>query len=306
MQLKRSLPLLALLLSLCVNNITVEAAKVTRKTAPRPTKRSAPTRRVASYKDLGRGCAIIFTPDIAGKANRAFYEALGFYYIEDTSWQSALNRVIAYNARHKRAPISRIILEVHGNNGDGLKLQAGKASTANRSYISMAALQELLEGTGVDECIISACNSGRLFRPEIYKKLKKDKLLPANQGLINASKSFDPEESSVKILRRQESRYEAMTPLYPAEMPRALRKQMGKVNSRAEIQVSDLFLEYMLTDPSLQLVEQGYVKKLSKDDYTSDRSEVLIKRFLAMLNKMSAKPSPVSAKLKPPTKRKGR
>jgi hypothetical protein len=99
--------------------------------------------------DIGRGKAVIFSPDFSEPGNRKFYERLGFLYIEDASWQKALNKVIARNYWHPENRIETLILETHGTNGNGLKLQAGSLRSAARSYVSVAAVQEKLEGMGV-------------------------------------------------------------------------------------------------------------------------------------------------------------
>jgi hypothetical protein len=240
-----------------------------------------------SFSEIGLGTAIIFTPDLAGEANRRFYEALGFLYLEDTNWQAVLNKVLDYNVANENKRITKLLLETHGNWGNGLKLQDGKEDHANRSYISIGGLQEKLDRSGIKECIISACNSGRLYRPEIYSQLNRKDLLPANQGVINASRNYRPSPDSVKILRRKESRFEALTPLYVSEMPKILRDRMGITDGKAQIIVSDLFLEFVLGDPNLNLIEQGFVRQVSIYDYSVDRSAALIERFLQMLEQIA-------------------
>ncbi|MEW6732366.1 MAG: hypothetical protein AB1489_13645 [Acidobacteriota bacterium] len=241
----------------------------------------------AAFHDVGHRCAIIFTPDLAGEANRTFYQALGFLYLEHANWKVVLEELIAYNSAHRDKPITRVLLETHGNWGNGLKLQDGKEEQANRSYISLGALQEQLEGSGVEQCIISACNSGRLYRPEIYRRLSTTGLLPANFGIINASRNYKPSPTAVKILRREESRYEALTPLFISELPKPLRRHIGG-DGQAQFIVSDLFLEYVLNDPNLKLIETGFVRQVSIRDYSVDRSEALILRFLQMLEQIAS------------------
>src|SRR5207244_3049956 len=80
-------------------------------------------------------------------------------------------------------------------------------------YISIGALQEQLDGSGVRLCVIGACNAGRLFRPEIYQSLD-DKcgdplFLPANNGIINCSLGYDPACSQVAVMRRADSHIES-------------------------------------------------------------------------------------------------
>src|SRR5205085_742289 len=87
---------------------------------------------------------------------------------------------------------------------NGLKLQKGKEPTDDRSYISVGGLQEALDAIGVRYVVLSACNSARLLRPEIYRELDPnngDKLfLPANRGIINASPEFSPFWSRVTVI----------------------------------------------------------------------------------------------------------
>src|SRR5207244_8642524 len=154
-----------------------------------------------------------------------------YLYIEDESWQRALNQIVARNYWHRDDRIKTIILETHGSNGNGLKLQAGPSPKAARSYISIAALQEKLEGLGVRLCVIGACNAGRLFRPEIYKTLNPqphDRLfLPATLGIINASKDYDPVRSKMIVVRRAESEIETTSDGNTSELSPLTRIMLG-------------------------------------------------------------------------------
>ena len=192
LNLARGLLIPALVLAVFAPSVRVGAQS--RATATRIPEAWEASVRFNRLSDIGRGKAIIFSPDIAPAGNREFYQALGFLYIEEASWLRALNRIIARNYWHPDDPVRTIFLETHGTNGDGLKLQSGTLRTDGRSYISIAALQEKLEGMGVRLCVIAACNSGRLFRPGTYKTIKpqpRDSLfLPATFGIINATSKF--------------------------------------------------------------------------------------------------------------------
>src|SRR6185503_14065540 len=95
---------------------------------------------------------------------------------------------------------------------NGLKLQTTYAPDAERSYISVGALQQRLEPEGIYNVVISACNSGRLLRPYIYNQLDPyngDKLfLPPTCGIIDAPHEFDGARSPVLIIRPESSHIE--------------------------------------------------------------------------------------------------
>jgi hypothetical protein len=246
--------------------------------------------------DIGRGKAIIFSPDIAPAGNREFYQALGFLYIEEASWQRVLNRIIARNYWHPDDPVQAIFLETHGTNGDGLKLQSGPSRTDGRSYISIAALQEKLEGMGVKLCVIAACNSGRLFRPGTYKTIKpqpRDSLfLPATFGIINATSKFDPRLSQIVMARRRESRIETTSEGKISELSPMARKVSGFDNLRVRSDrvraprfvVSNLLIQMLLHDPRLKLAYGGYASERSQSDLTAAESEALFQRFIEYVN----------------------
>lgn len=246
--------------------------------------------------EIGRGKAIIFSPDIAPAGNREFYQSLGFLYIEEASWQRALNRIIARNYWHPDDPIRTIFLETHGTNGDGLKLQSGPSRIDGRSYISIAALQEKLEGLGIKLCVIAACNSGRLFRPGTYKTIKpqpRDSLfLPATFGIINATSKFDPRLSQIVMARRWESRIETTSEGKISELSSIARKVSGLDNLRERrdniraprFVVSNLLIQMLLHHPRLKLAYGGYASERSQSDLSAAESEALFLRFIEYVN----------------------
>jgi hypothetical protein len=113
--------------------------------------------------------------------------------------------------------------------------------------------------------------------------------LPANHGIVCASQNYHPGANSVKILRRRESRFEALTSLSLYELPELLRNHIANHDNQQQIVVSDLFLEYILNDPNLNLIEGNFVRQISIRDYSSDHSEALIKRFFDLLNFIAGK-----------------
>jgi hypothetical protein len=255
--------------------------------------------------DIGRGKAIIFSPDFSAPGNREFYQRLGFAYFEDPSWEKVLSQIISHNRSHPDSKIEVVILETHGTNGNGLKLQTTAAPTAPRSYISLGALQEKLEQAGVRLCVVGACNAGRLYRPEIYKVLKEqpsDRLfLPPTLGIINCSDSFDPSKSQVVMARRAESRIETTNEGDTSEFSPIAQQVLGlkryiKVASGRLLRprpvkfvVSNMFVQMLIHDPRLHMTATGYATEKSREDYTDEESEELFQQFLAYLNQVAAR-----------------
>ena len=276
-----------------INRRAAESSKP--GTIPEAWPASVPTNRLT---DIGRGKAVIFSPDFVESGNRQFYEKLGFLYIEDASWQRALNQIIARNYWHPENRIESIFLETHGTNGNGLKLQAGVAHRSRRSYISIGALLEKLDGLGVRLCVIGACNAGRLFRPEIYRELNPrpgDPLfLPATLGIVNASAKYDPASSKIVVVRRAESEIETtsdgdtseLSPL--ARIILGLDKQgRGRESSNLHFVVSNLLIQMLIHDPRLKLTASGYTNAKSRRDLSNAESDDLFERFLSYINQVA-------------------
>lgn len=251
--------------------------------------------------DIGRGKAVIFSPDFAESGNREFYEKLGFLYIENASWQRALNEIVARNYWHPETRVETIFLETHGTNGNGLKLQTGPLRGAARSYISIGALQEKLEGQGVRLCVIGACNAGRLFRPEIYKTLDpqtRDPLfLPPTLGIINATKGYDPSGSKMIVVRRAESEIETTSDGDTSELSpeaRAILKldaarSLSGPRRALHFVVSNLLIQMLTHDPRLKLTSSGFANEKSRNDLSLDESDALFDRFLSYINDVAAR-----------------
>src|SRR5437899_5617738 len=166
----------------------------------------------AKLSEIGRGIGVVFSPDLSVSGNCRFYQALGFACFQDADWNRVLDGVHRYNVLYPESRIYTLVLETHGTNGNGLKLQSSYNPAAERSYVSVGALQERLEPDGVYYVVISACNSGRLMRPNIYNELDPyngDKLfLPATCGIINASRDFDHSRSVMTFIRPESSHIE--------------------------------------------------------------------------------------------------
>lgn len=267
---------------------------------------------IEHLSDIGKHKAVLFSPDFAQPGNREFYEKLGFLYIQDASWLKALNQIVLRNYWHPEDRIDTIILETHGTNGNGLKLQTGPAIRAARSYISVGALQEKLDGLGVRLCVIGACNSGRLFRPEIYKALDPhpgDPLfLPATLGIIDASPRYDPAKSKMLVVRRAESEIETTTDGETSELSPIARSVLGlvpKVSTHAarslRFAVSNLLIQMLTHDPRLKLTADGYANEKSRNDLTEEESDALFQRFLSYVNDVAAHQNQVAHGGEPPS-----
>jgi hypothetical protein len=248
--------------------------------------------------EVGRGKGIVFSPDLSVPTNRAFYERLGFAYFEDADWRQVLGQIRRHNLSHPMRRIEVLILETHGTNGNGLKLQAGHSALDARSYLSVGALQESLEGTGIRLCVITACNAGRLFRPQIYKRLNThtgDPLfLPATRGIVNASPGFDPARGEVRVVYPSRSSLETTnegdaSELSPAAQNLLVTRDQTRQGAampapRLRFVVSDILAQLLLRDSHLRLSAGGYVSEKSGENFSDGESEDLFQRFLDYLD----------------------
>lgn len=270
----------------------------------------------AKLSDIGHGVGVVFTPDLSVPGNCRFYESLGFACFEDADWNKVLSGIRLHNIFHPENRIRTLVLETHGTNGNGLKLQKGHAPNADRSYISVGALQERLEPDGVRYIILSACNSGRLLRPSIYRALDPnpgDKLfLPATCGIVSASADFDPSRSRVTVIMPGASHIETSLAANVKEFAPSTRKLIAaaakakKLRAPQQFAVSDMLMEILLRDPRLTLTTTGYIDDLSKDIAPVDASEQLYKSFLAYVNGIAARETPARPVKVASTKSKAR
>lgn len=263
---------------------------------------------VASHNvtDIGRGVGVVFSPDLSVDDNCRFYQSLGFACFQGADWENILDDVHRYNVLYPDRRIFTLILETHGTNGNGLKLQTSYAPDAERSYIAAGALQQRLEPEGIYYVIISACNSGRLLRPSIYNQLDPnngDKLfLPATKGIINASSDFIASRSAVMIITPESSHIETTLVGKLTELSAAARRAIT-VSSRAlgitppkEFAVSDMMVAMLTRDPHFQITSGTYVDELSRDTSTVDNSEQLFRKFVRYVNAVAARQYPPAAK----------
>jgi hypothetical protein len=265
----------------------------------------------ARVGEIGRGVGVVFSPDLSVKENCRFYEALGFACFQDADWSRVFDSIHRYNVLYPERRLSTLLLETHGTNGNGLKLQRSYDPKAERSYVAVGALQERLEAEGIYYVIISACNSGRLLRPEIYNALDRnngDKLfLPATCGIFDASTRFRPWRSAVTIITPESSHIETTLVGTLRELAAPARaavvasaKARGVVLPK-EFAVSDMLVQMLTRDPALKLAANHAVDQLSRDMAPVDRSEELFRRFTTYLNAVALRegyraPAKIAAK----------
>lgn len=254
---------------------------------------------VASLEGIGSGVGIVFSPDLSVPGNCRFYTALGFACFDSADWLQILSDIHAHNISKPRQKIKTLILETHGTNGNGLKVQTGKKETDDRSYISVGALQEWLEPVGLKHIIISACNSGRLMRPEIYLKLDRntgDKLfLPATRGIIDATDSFDPKRNPITVITPGASHIETTLVGSLRELAPSTREALERAAKARDVKlpvqfaVSEMLIKMLLRDPQLELRTGAWVEELSKVQTSPQASERIFTAFVAHLNFLAAK-----------------
>ena len=283
-----------LVLTLVLAAFTAQAERTSKLLA-----RAWPTAAVANLEDIGTGVGIVFTPDLSVKNNCKFYAALGFACFESADWLQVLGDIHAYNIAHPGRRIRTLILETHGTNGHGLKLQTGKNPDDDRSYIAVAALQEILEPVGVRYIILSACNSSRLLRPEIYRKLNRDPgdklFLTPTRGILDATEDFDPKRSNVTVITPGTSQIETtlvgslreLAPSTRDAIMEAARKR--DINLPKEFAVSEMLIQMLTRDPALVLRTGAHVEELSKVQTLPSASERLFKAFVAHLDFVAAR-----------------
>lgn len=263
-----------------------------------------PARREPRLDRLGRGVGVVFSPDLSVAGNCGFYRALGFVCFQSADWSAVLRDISDHNRSHPDRAVRTLVLETHGTNGNGLKLQQSSDARAERSYISIGALQERLDPLGVRTIILSACNSGRLLRPAIYRTLDPnpgDKLfLAPTCGIVNASGRYDFRKSPVTIAIPASSHIETTLVAAIGELAPATRKSLDKAARAAgvtlprEFAVSDMMMQMLISDPGLMLSSTGvHVEELSGKVQPEAVSEALYTSFVNRLNAVAAaEPAP--------------
>ncbi|HEX3581946.1 MAG TPA: hypothetical protein VH087_09315 [Thermoanaerobaculia bacterium] len=248
---------------------------------------------------LGHGVGVVFSPDLSVVGNCRFYQSLGFACFQDADWTRVLDDIRTYNIFHPENRIRTLVLETHGTNGNGLKLQKSYDPKADRSYIAVGALQEHLEPDGVRYIIISACNSRRLLRPAIYRTLDPnpgDKLfLPPTCGIVNADEDYDMTRSKIVVATPSASHIETTLVGNIRELAPVTRRvvayaaKLNGVKPPTQFAISDIMMEMLIHDARLQLQTGEAIEELSKEIQPQDEDEKLYKSFVAYVNSIGAK-----------------
>src|SRR5437764_466949 len=267
-----------------------------------------------NVSEIGRGVGVVFSPDLSVADNCRFYQSIGFACFQAADWEKVLDDVHRYNVLFPERRIFTLVLETHGTNGNGLKLQTSYDPDADRSYIAAGALQQRLEPEGIYYVIISACNSGRLLRPAIYNQLDPnngDKLfLPATKGIVNASPDFVASRSAVMIITPESSHIETTLVGKIAELSPSARRAITEsaktlgIIPPTEFAVSDMMTAMLTRDSQLRLSAGNYVDELSRAAAPVDRSEQLFTKFVRYVNAVAAKQYPPATKKKAVVARK--
>jgi len=238
---------------------------------------------------IGRGVAIVFSPDLSLERNCAFYERLGFVCYASPSWEEVVEDIRCRNASAPPAEaITMVILEAHGTQGNGLKLQTSSAPNAPRSYAAVGALRERLGAAGVRYCVLAACNSRRLLRPAIYDTLDRGRLfLPATLGIMNAA-GHDDGNTRLRFLARADSHIESVSVGRTDKLsPSTLRALGLPDDAPMTFVVSDMFAQLVTGDPSLDLREATPVDRLQRITPEDAYAGALFARFVEHLDRLA-------------------
>jgi hypothetical protein len=238
---------------------------------------------------IGRGAAIVFSPDLSLESSCAFYERLGFVCYASPSWEEVVDDIRRRNASAPPAEsISMVILEAHGTQGNGLKLQASSARNARRSYAAVGALRERLGAAGVRTCVLAACNSRRLLRPAIYDTLDRDRLfLPATLGIMNAAGRATG-DTPLRFLARADSHIESVSVGHTDELSPSTLRALGLADAAPlTFVVSDMLVQLVTGDPSLDLREATPVNRLQQITPEDAYADDLFARFVEHLDRVA-------------------
>lgn len=250
---------------------------------------AAPASTPSPLTAIGRGVAIVFSPDLSLENNCAFYERLGFVCYASPSWNEVVEDIAHRNASAPpEEAISVVILEAHGTQGNGLKLQTSSARNAPRSYAAVGALKERFESAGVRYCVLAACNSRRLLRPSIHDRLDRDRLfLPATLGILNAA-GRDAGGAHLRVFARADSHVESVSVGRTDELSPSTLRALGLENGRPmTFVVSDMFVQLLTGDGSLDLSEATPVNLIKRITPEDAYAEDLFARFVAHLDRVA-------------------
>jgi hypothetical protein len=250
---------------------------------------AAPAATPSPLTAIGRGVAIVFSPDLSPQKNCVIYERLGFVCYASPSWEEVVEDIRQRNASGRpEEAISMVFLEAHGTQGNGLKLQTSSARNDRRSYAAVGALREQLGAAGVRYCVLAACNSRRLLRPAIHDRLDRERLfLPATLGIMNAA-GRDRGDTRLRFLARADSYIEGLSVARTDELSPSTLRALGLLDHEPmTFVVSDLLAQLVTGDPRLDLREATPVNRLQlvrpQDAYADD----LFARFVAHLDRLA-------------------
>ncbi|HEX2059236.1 MAG TPA: hypothetical protein VHK90_00715 [Thermoanaerobaculia bacterium] len=258
---------------------------------------AAPPMTPSPLTAMGRGVAIVFSPDLSLENNCAFYERLGFVCYATPSWEEVADDIDRRNAAARpEEAISVVILEAHGTQGNGLKLQTSSARKARRSYAAVGALRERLGAAGVRDVVLAACNSRRLLRPAIHDRLDRERLyLPATLGIMNAAGTGDP---GPRFLARADSHIESISVGRTNELSPPTLRALGLANDTPmTFVVSDMLIQLVTGDPSLDLREATPVNRLKLITPEDAYAEDLFARFVEHLHRLATSEAAAEAPL---------
>ena len=238
-----------------------------------------------ALQEIGAGVAVVFSPDLSVPGTCDVYAALGFACFQEADWGAVIDGIAV------RGDVRTVVLETHGTNGHGLRLQRSKDPRAARSYISIGGLRERLALLGVRYVVLGACNSARLLRPEIHHHLNPrpgDKLfLPPTLGIYGASPDYDEAANPVEILTLASSQVEMTIVAGVEELaPRtreAIELATGRPSSELRFVVSDLMMSMLVRQPAPRLVPGEPTRRLSRKRSTPRESERLFAQMVSTL-----------------------
>jgi hypothetical protein len=247
---------------------------------------AAPPATPSALAAIGRGVAIVFSPDLSLENNCAFYERLGFVCYASPSWEVVVADIARRNA--SADAISVVILEAHGTQGNGLKLQTSSSRDAPRSYAAVGALSERLGAAGVRTCVLAACNSRRLLRAAIHDTLDRERLfLPPTLGIMNAA-GCDDGDARPRFLARADSHVEGVTVARTDELSPSTLRALGLEDEEPmTFVVSDILAQLVTGDSSLDLREATPVNHLKLITPEDAHAEELFARFVERLDRLA-------------------
>jgi hypothetical protein len=158
----------------------------------------------------------------------------------------------------------------------------------------VGALGERLAESAVQYCVLSACNSRRLFRSAIYDTLDpaSDRLfLPPTLGIMNRTGIAVSTATAVQFLARADSHIESVSVGNTRELSLATRDALGIADDEHEdFVISDLLIQLLIKDAGLDLRVATPVETVNRESPEARIAERLFARFVAYLDQLAAAP----------------